>query len=73
MAKKRMTVYELAEACGVSIATISRVINGSKAVSPETRERIHEQMQKLVKQFSSMGMGKGKKGKNMFKGMPFMQ
>jgi DNA-binding LacI/PurR family transcriptional regulator len=42
-----MTVYELAEECGVSIATVSRVLNGHKAVHPDTRERVLLRMQEL--------------------------
>lgn len=44
---KRMTVYELAEACGVSIATVSRVLNGYKHVRAETRERVLKRMEEL--------------------------
>jgi LacI family transcriptional regulator len=35
-----MTIYDIAEACGVSIATVSRVLNGSSKVSPKTREKV---------------------------------
>ena len=34
------TMREVAEAAGVSIATVSFVVNNSKRVAPETRERI---------------------------------
>jgi LacI family transcriptional regulator len=34
------TIYNLAEDCGVSVATISRVINGSDKVSEKTREKV---------------------------------
>lgn len=47
MMKKKITVYELAEVCGVSTATISRVVNGHKNVRPETRDLVYGQMQKL--------------------------
>ena len=47
LGNKRMTVYELAEACGVSIATVSRVINGYKHVRAETRERVLARMDEL--------------------------
>ncbi|GGM10858.1 LacI family DNA-binding transcriptional regulator [Nakamurella endophytica] len=36
----RATVYDVARAAGVSIKTVSRVVNGSDEVSKETRERV---------------------------------
>ena len=36
----RVTIREVAEAAGVSIATVSRVLNGRGDVSPETRELV---------------------------------
>ncbi len=36
----RVTIRQIAELAGVSIATVSRVVNGSREVSPETREAI---------------------------------
>lgn len=35
-----MTIYDIAEACGVSIATVSRVLNNSDKVSAKTREKV---------------------------------
>ena len=39
---KRATIKEVARAAGVSIQTVSRVINDRPDVSPETRERIQQ-------------------------------
>lgn len=47
MRKKKLTMYDLAAACGVSIATVSRAINGLKDVRPATRERIFCRMKEL--------------------------
>lgn len=35
-----LNIYQIAERSGVSIATVSRVINGSSKVSPKTREKV---------------------------------
>ena len=35
-----MNIYDIANEAGVSIATVSRVINGKRAVSPVTRQRV---------------------------------
>ena len=34
------TIYDVAEQAGVGIATVSRVLNDSPKVRPETRERV---------------------------------
>lgn len=35
-----MTIYDISEKAGVSIATVSRVLNGSNSVSQKTREKV---------------------------------
>ncbi len=35
-----MTIYDIAKACGVSIATVSRVLNGSTKVRPDTKQKV---------------------------------
>ena len=35
-----MTIYDIARACDVSIATVSRVLNGSNKVRPLTRAKV---------------------------------
>ncbi len=36
----RMTIYDVSEKAGVSIATVSRVLNGSSNVSAQTRQKV---------------------------------
>ena len=36
----RSTIYQVAERCGVSTATVSRVVHGGDGFSPATRERV---------------------------------
>jgi len=38
--KKRNSIYDVAKKAGVSIATVSRVLNDSKFVKTSTRERV---------------------------------
>lgn len=40
MENKTMTIYDISEKAGVSIATVSRVLNGSENVSDETRKKV---------------------------------
>ena len=40
MAQSRPTIREVADEAGVSIATVSRVLNGRPDVSPKTRETV---------------------------------
>ncbi len=42
VAVPRMTIAQLAEAAGVSVPTVSKVLNGRKDVSPGTRARIEQ-------------------------------
>jgi len=44
---KRVTHRELAEACGVSTATISRALSGHPQVRNEVREQILREAQRL--------------------------
>lgn len=41
-----MTIYDISEKAGVSIATVSRVLNGSKNVSEKTKQKVLDVIQK---------------------------
>ena len=40
MAKQRITIYDVAREAGVSMATVSRVVNGNPNVKPSTRKKV---------------------------------
>ena len=44
---KKVTIYEVAKEANVSLATVSRVINGSSVVKQDTRIKVEEAIQKL--------------------------
>ena len=44
---KRVPIYDVAKEAGVSLATVSRVINGSNVVKEPTRERVEAAIEKL--------------------------
>ena len=44
---KRVTIYDVAREAKVSLATVSRVINGVDVVRKDTRERVEEAIEKL--------------------------
>ena len=46
-AKKKPTIYDVAERSGISISTISRVINNPEKVNPETRALVLDAIDKL--------------------------
>ncbi len=43
----RPTIYDVADAAGVAISTVSRVLNGSSEVSDATRDRVREAIRSL--------------------------
>ncbi len=45
--KERVTIYEVAKASGVSLATVSRVINNTDSVKEETRNKVLSVIKKL--------------------------
>jgi LacI family transcriptional regulator len=54
MRSGRATIKEVASAAGVSTQTVSRVINGRPDVSPETRQRVQEVIERLGYQPSAL-------------------
>ena len=62
--RRRATIREIADLAGVSIATVSRVVNGRGDVSPETRELV----QRVVRERgysanrSARGLSRGRTG-----------
>ena len=45
--KDRVTIYEVAKASGVSLATVSRVINNQSNVTPETKAKVEATIARL--------------------------
>lgn len=57
MAGEQATIYDIAHEAGVSIATVSRVLSGSKGVSAKTKERVTEVMTRRNYRPSSIARG----------------
>lgn len=51
------TISEVAKTAGVSVATVSRVVNGSPSVSHETQARVQEAIERLGYQPNQCGAG----------------
>ncbi|AVL00228.1 catabolite control protein A [Pediococcus inopinatus] len=47
MEKQTVTIYDVAREAGVSMATVSRVVNGNQNVKPATRQRVNDVIDKL--------------------------
>ncbi|MBQ7243554.1 MAG: LacI family DNA-binding transcriptional regulator [Bacilli bacterium] len=45
--KDRVTIYQVAQVAGVSLATVSRVINNSESVTPATRKKVQDTINAL--------------------------
>ncbi len=54
---KKITIYEVAKESGVSLATVSRVINGSSVVKEKTRLKVEEVIAKLGYKPNAMAQG----------------
>ncbi len=55
--QKHATIKQVAEKAGVSIQTVSRVLNGRPDVSPETRQRVQQVMSELSYQPYAIARG----------------
>ena len=48
MAEKKVTIYDVAKHCGVSVATVSRIVNNvDYPVSAELRTRVQASVREL--------------------------
>ena len=47
MDKQTVTIYDVAERAGVSMATVSRVVNGNQNVKPATRKKVLDVIEEL--------------------------
>ncbi|MDF7637793.1 substrate-binding domain-containing protein [Leuconostocaceae bacterium ESL0958] len=55
--KKNATIYDVAEAVGVSLATVSRVVNGNQNVRASTREKVLAAIESLGYQPNAVARG----------------
>ncbi len=56
---KKITIYDISEKSGVSIATVSRVLNGARNVNPDTRERVEAVMSEMGYKPNAFARGLG--------------
>ena len=57
MYKDRVTIYEVAKVAGVSLATVSRVINNHPNVTEKTRKAVNDAIQRLGYKQSALAQG----------------
>lgn len=57
MHKQEVTIYDVAREAKVSMATVSRVVNGNNNVRKETRERVEEVIKRLHYQPNAVAQG----------------
>ncbi|MFJ6213508.1 LacI family DNA-binding transcriptional regulator [Streptomyces sp. NPDC092296] len=67
----KVTVRDIAAAAGVSIATVSRVMNGRTAVSAETREAVQSAIERLGAP-QARGRTSGRPGRDVFVRCPYL-
>ena len=54
---KRVTIYDVAKEANVSLATVSRVINGSSVVKEPTRKKVQQAIEKLGYKPNALAQG----------------
>lgn len=59
MKSNAVTIYDISEKAGFSIATVSRVLNGSNKVSPRTKERVLEVIEEYDYEPNAFARGLG--------------
>ena len=57
MHKQDVTIYDVAREAKVSMATVSRVVNGNNNVRKETRDRVLEVIKRLHYQPNAVAQG----------------
>lgn len=57
--KEKVTIYDISKKSGVSIATVSRVLNQYNNVNPETRERVMQVMDEMGYKPNAFARGLG--------------
>ena len=59
------TIYDVAKKAGVGIGTVSRALNDSPRISPQTKARVLKAMEELNYQPHAMARGLARKKTNM--------
>lgn len=57
--KQKITIYDISKEAGVSIATVSRVLNEASNVNPETRDKVLSVMEKMGYKPNAFARGLG--------------
>ena len=58
MEKQTITIYDVAREANVSMATVSRVVNGNPNVKPATRKKVLEVIERLDYRSEERRVGK---------------
>lgn len=63
-----VTIYDVAREAGVSMATVSRVVNGNPNVKPATRKKVLEAIERLGYRPNAVARGLASKKNNDSRG-----